>query len=242
MPQLQKLLAILLIFQLLSIRYEKQWPALEAFLASLASIITTFSISTTHLEIPGKINAQSENYFLKNAKMANAKTGVTSSPTHKHCTKQRPNTSHLITKSFLLTLLDSMSNLGSWFLIPIRIFIAKFWLKPKSSKYPRLWPPYLIMISSNHSHFYSMQAMVELFFGNPVRRVAQGWNQVYQHYEDYWRFRLNNPGQSYRRYLRTQKRRRRPQNYQYAQSRQDTIVKDSQEKPESTLDGLFVQH
>ena len=62
-----------------------------------------------------------------------------------------------------------------------------------------------------------MQSLVELFFGNPIKRVANGWYDVYQHYGDYWRFRLRNPGQSYRRYL--QARRRRPP--KYAQSRQD---------------------
>lgn len=91
-----------------------------------------------------------------------------------------------------------------------------------------------------------MEAMVELFFGNPVRRVAQGWGQVYQHYEDYWRFRLRNPGESYRRHLQ-RKRRKHPNRHHYAQSRVDTVdpaakTEVQDQAPESLLSGLFVQH
>ena len=79
--------------------------------------------------------------------------------------------------------------------------------------------------SSNHSkHIYSMNSLVELFFGNPIKRVANGWYDVYQHYEDYWRFRLRNPGQSYRRYLKF--RRRGQQNNSHIQSRQDEKISE----------------
>jgi len=63
-----------------------------------------------------------------------------------------------------------------------------------------------------------MQSLVELFFGSPIRRVATGWYDVYQHYEDYWRFRLKNPGQSYRKY----RRRHPPSHGHFAQSRVDS--------------------
>jgi len=69
-----------------------------------------------------------------------------------------------------------------------------------------------------------MNSLVELFFGNPIKRVANGWYDVYQHYEDYWRFRLRNPGQSYRRYLKF--RRRGQQNNSHIQSRQDEKISE----------------
>jgi len=62
-------------------------------------------------------------------------------------------------------------------------------------------------------------ALSELFFGNPIKRVSQSWRQVYQHYEDYWRFQLRNPGENYRHYLRF---RRRQQAQNQAQARQGT--------------------
>ncbi len=48
---------------------------------------------------------------------------------------------------------------------------------------------------------FRMGALTEIFFGNPFRRMANSWYNVYQHYEDYWRFRLNNPGANYRHHL-----------------------------------------
>ena len=79
-----------------------------------------------------------------------------------------------------------------------------------------------------------MNSLVELFFGNPIKRVANGWYDVYQHYEDYWRFRLRNPGQSYRRYL---KFRRRGQQNSHIQSRQDEKISELEyEDPIETKD------
>lgn len=62
-----------------------------------------------------------------------------------------------------------------------------------------------------------MGALAEIFFGNPLRRMANSWYDVYQHYEDFWRFRLNNPGVNYRHYLHRQGHK----NHHYAQSRTD---------------------
>ena len=45
---------------------------------------------------------------------------------------------------------------------------------------------------------FSMAALSELIFGNPLRRMTKTWSDVYQHYEDFWRFRMNNPGANYR--------------------------------------------
>jgi len=94
-----------------------------------------------------------------------------------------------------------------------------------------------------------MQSLVELFFGSPIRRVATGWYDVYQHYEDYWRFRLKNPGQSYRKFIR-----RHPPRNHFAQSRVDSTenIEEHQQHPAEadyvqdptiqTNVGNFVQH
>ena len=74
-----------------------------------------------------------------------------------------------------------------------------------------------------------MEALTEIFFGNPLRRMASSWGSVYQHYEDFWRFRLNNPGENYRHYLKHRRRQHPHQqhhnhhnyHHRHAQSRTD---------------------
>lgn len=55
-----------------------------------------------------------------------------------------------------------------------------------------------------------------------MRRVADSWNSVYQHYADYWRFQLRNPGENYRHYLRFRRRQQARQNGHHAQARSDS--------------------
>ena len=57
-----------------------------------------------------------------------------------------------------------------------------------------------------------------------MRRVANSWKGVYQHYADYWRFQLQNPGENYRHYLRFRHRQqaRNNQNGHHAQARLDS--------------------
>lgn len=53
--------------------------------------------------------------------------------------------------------------------------------------------------------------------------MADSWQHVYDHYEDFWRFRLNRPGENYRHYL-ARKRRLQRQQQHHAQSRSDEEV------------------
>jgi len=59
----------------------------------------------------------------------------------------------------------------------------------------------LTAAQSRHSNPI-MEAFSEIFFGNPLRRMTKSWSDIYQHYEDFWRFRLANPGANYRHHLR----------------------------------------
>lgn len=69
-----------------------------------------------------------------------------------------------------------------------------------------------------------------MIFGNPLERMAQSWSDVYQHYHDYWKFRLiNGPDVNYRHYRAAKQRklRHKRKNHHYAQSRQDGPVPNS---------------
>merc|ERR1712008_152168 len=65
-----------------------------------------------------------------------------------------------------------------------------------------------------------MAALSEMVFGNPLRRMTKTWNNVYQHYEDFWKFRLANPGANYRHHLKRIDHQKRLRNYNNAQSRE----------------------
>lgn len=78
-----------------------------------------------------------------------------------------------------------------------------------------------------------MDALTEIFFGNPLRRMAQSWSSVYQHYEDFWRFRLANPGANYRHYLRARRHRQHHQ-HKHAQSRTDNVP-ETTNQPEAKI-------
>merc|ERR1712172_80766 len=64
-----------------------------------------------------------------------------------------------------------------------------------------------------------MAALSEIVFGNPLRRMTKTWSDVYQHYEDFWKFRLANPGANYRHHLKRIGHQKRLRNLN-AQSRQ----------------------
>lgn len=59
-----------------------------------------------------------------------------------------------------------------------------------------------------------MAALSEIIFGNPLRRMTKTWSNVYQHYEDFWRFRMNNPGANYRHHLARIAHQNRQRNFQ----------------------------
>merc|ERR1739844_233932 len=59
-----------------------------------------------------------------------------------------------------------------------------------------------------------MTALSEMIFGNPLRRMTNSWRNVYQHYEDFWRFRLSNPGANYRHHLQRVAHQNRQRNFQ----------------------------
>jgi len=65
-----------------------------------------------------------------------------------------------------------------------------------------------------------MAALSEIVFGNPLRRMTKTWSDVYQHYEDFWKFRLANPGANYRHHLKRIGHQKRLRNFNNAQSRQ----------------------
>merc|ERR1711935_42688 len=65
-----------------------------------------------------------------------------------------------------------------------------------------------------------MAALSEMVFGNPLRRMTKTRNNVYQHYEDFWKFRLANPGANYRHHLKRIDHQKRLRNYNNAQSRE----------------------
>ena len=69
--------------------------------------------------------------------------------------------------------------------------------------------------------FSSMAALSEMVFGNPLRRMTKTWSDVYQHYEDFWKFRLANPGANYRHHLKRIDHQKRLRNFNNAQSRQE---------------------
>ena len=66
----------------------------------------------------------------------------------------------------------------------------------------------------------SMAALSEMIFGNPLRRMTKTWSDVYQHYEDFWKFRLANPGANYRHHLKRIGHQKRLRNFSNAQSRE----------------------
>ena len=68
--------------------------------------------------------------------------------------------------------------------------------------------------------FSSMAALSEMVFGNPLRRMTKTWSDVYQHYEDFWKFRLANPGANYRHHLKRIGHQKRLRNFNNAQSRE----------------------
>ncbi len=68
-----------------------------------------------------------------------------------------------------------------------------------------------------------MEYLADLFFGRPIRRVSNSWANLYDHYEEYWRFRLaNGPDANFARYkakkrARLAHQRRRQQQQQHRQ-------------------------
>jgi len=68
-----------------------------------------------------------------------------------------------------------------------------------------------------------MAALSELIFGNPLRRMTNTWSNVYQHYEDFWKFRLANPGANYRHHLKRIDHQNRQRNFE-AQSHQQDLL------------------
>lgn len=72
-----------------------------------------------------------------------------------------------------------------------------------------------------------MRSVSQFIFGDPIRRISNGWSNLYQHYEDYWRFRLANGSKAnfgkYKAQLRHRQRHRNQQQaHQYQHhSRQD---------------------
>ena len=67
---------------------------------------------------------------------------------------------------------------------------------------------------SNPSYFDDLKW--SNFFKNPYFKT---WSDVYQHYEDFWKFRLANPGANYRHHLKRIGHQKRLRNLN-AQSRQ----------------------